>query len=125
MEAELRDKENLRREKDDIIRNLTDEKERQRETYERRINELDQTIKCKQTQIIDRYPVVRGLYWLVSCSQYLSCINGSIEIMMQAFLHSINLECRHQTRNNEKIQDNSIFISSIKFFRLALLNLLI
>ena len=43
----MRDKENLRREKDDIIRNLTDEKERQRETYERRINELDQILKCK------------------------------------------------------------------------------
>lgn len=47
MEAELRDKENMRREKDEIIRNLTDEKERQRETFERRINELESIIKCK------------------------------------------------------------------------------
>jgi hypothetical protein len=41
MEAELQDKENLRREKDLTIRDLTEQLERQRDSYERRINELD------------------------------------------------------------------------------------
>ena len=47
MEAELKDNENMRREKDAIIKQLTLEKEQQRESFEKRINELDQTIKCK------------------------------------------------------------------------------
>jgi hypothetical protein len=37
----------MRREKDQTIRDLTDQLEQQRDTYERRINELDQIIKCK------------------------------------------------------------------------------
>jgi len=47
MEAELKDKEAMRKEKDLIIRTLTEEKEQQRLAFEKRINELDQTIKCK------------------------------------------------------------------------------
>lgn len=47
MEAELNAKELMRKEKDQTIRDLHDQIERQRDSYERRINELDQIIKSK------------------------------------------------------------------------------
>ena len=47
MDAELNAKETMRKEKDQIIRDLHDQIERQRDSYERRINELDQIIKSK------------------------------------------------------------------------------
>lgn len=47
MEAELQAKEKMRQEKDLIIRSLTEEKEQQRATFEKRINELELVIKCK------------------------------------------------------------------------------
>lgn len=46
-QALSREKEELRKQKDAEIRQLTQEKETQRETYERRILELENTIKCK------------------------------------------------------------------------------
>jgi ferritin-like metal-binding protein YciE len=47
MDAELNAKEAMRKEKDQTIRELHEQIERQRDSYERRINELDQIIKSK------------------------------------------------------------------------------